>query len=106
MYFTAYLNNFTYNDAITFCNDLVQETELNEGVKTNWYLPSSAELVQAFKIHDMYAFAGSAFATEELFWSSTAASSTHAFLVTAQNGSVLAPFNKLGEFPVRCASVG
>ena len=60
----------TCGDAINFCSNLAQVAVSGQSEKTNWYLPSYKELLQAYK-DDMFNKTGTAFTTENIFWSST-----------------------------------
>jgi hypothetical protein len=68
------------SDAINYCATLSQKTHTTGVAKTNWYLPSYAELRQAY-YDDMYNKAGTtvaganAFTTTNLYWSSSEVSS-------------------------------
>jgi hypothetical protein len=85
-------------NAINYC------AGLTFGGRSNWYLPTRAELLQAYN-DNMYGIAGSAFTTTNVFWSSSEYSGfpTYAWFVNSVNGSTGGDEKTYGD-SVRCVS--
>jgi hypothetical protein len=90
----------TGGNAIAFCNGL---NSASFGGKTNWYLPTQKELLQAY-IDGMYS-QNSSFGTTIYFWSSSEVSngSTYAWGVYLDDGYTVGS-NKTDGRAVRCVS--
>jgi hypothetical protein len=90
----------TGGNAIAFCNGL---NSASFGGKTNWYLPTQAELMQAY-IDGIYS-QNTSFGTTNYFWSSSEVSdySAYAWRVYLYSGYTR-DVNKTSDGAVRCVS--
>jgi hypothetical protein len=92
--------------AINTCANLSKVAVTGESAKTDWYLPTRVELLQAYN-NNMYGLAGSAFTTTSWYASSTESSvdSTRVWSVRLDNGSTGTYISKVSDsYQVRCVS--
>jgi hypothetical protein len=92
------------NNAINTCANLSRVAVTGESAKTDWYLPTGAELLQAYN-NNMYGLAGSVFTTIYPFWSSSeySGNSAYALIVRLSDGDS-GNIKKTNVYQVRCVS--
>ena len=90
--------------AIDTCAALSQVAVTGNAAKTDWYLPTYQELLQAYN-DDMYNKAGSTFTTTNYFWSSTESSvdSTFGFRIYLGGGLIISN-RKTDGTSIRCVA--
>jgi hypothetical protein len=104
-----FTNRITYDgltsacgNAINACGALSLEGLTGQGAKTDWYLPSQKELMQAY-IDGIYVKSNTTWATASYFWSSTEASSTASYAWYVYLGGGSTGYNgKSNSYAVRC----
>ena len=90
-------------NAINACGTLSLEAVTGQGAKTDWYLPTQKELMQAY-LDGIYNQAGDIFTTDSRFWSSTedSGNATRAWTVYLSNGRTYGSTKTLTAYSVRC----
>ncbi|KUK77826.1 MAG: hypothetical protein XD93_0054 [candidate division WS6 bacterium 34_10] len=87
-------------NAINACATLSLDADGDTVAESNWYLPTQAELMQAY-LNGIYLGTNTSWATGSLFWSSTEASSTSAWGTNLYSGNTNGS-NKTSSYSVRC----